>query len=140
MISKIKNKLKIKDEQLKYDFLPSMLEITERPPEKLSTVLFIAVVLCMISILVWSKLTKLDIAVSAPCNVASDKGVFTLTAKKAGVVESVGWNPDEDTYGEGTVLVTLKSESAEPEIAELQYQKEILEIQDRVYTKLYEAV
>ena len=56
---------KNKDKELKYDFMPSLLEIIERPAHKAGTVIILGVFTLMIAAVIWACLSKIDVVVTA---------------------------------------------------------------------------
>ena len=54
-----------KDRELKYDFMPPLLEIIERPAHKAGTVIILGVFSLLITAIIWACLSKIDVVVTA---------------------------------------------------------------------------
>lgn len=54
-----------KDKELKYDFMPSLLEIIERPAHKAGTVIILGIFTLLISAVVWACLSKIDVIITS---------------------------------------------------------------------------
>lgn len=57
--------MKIKEENLKYDFLPLMFEIIDKPENKYSSIIIILILALIITSVIWAAIAKTDIAVTA---------------------------------------------------------------------------
>jgi len=133
---------KSKDKELKYDFMPSLLEIIERPAHKAGTVIILGVFTLMIAAVIWACLSKIDVVVTAGGSVQPSGNVNVVQAYSGGTVKSI--NAAEGEYvKKGDVLIELDTESLDIDTNQLSSQKEILEAQRKIYTKIkiedYEA-
>ena len=77
-----------RDRELKYDFMPSMLEIIERPAHKAGTVIILGVFTLLIAAIVWACLSEVDIVVTS-----------------SGTMQPVGNISSLNTYTSGTVML-----------------------------------
>lgn len=54
-----------RDKELKYDFMPSLLEIIERPAHKAGTVIIFGVFTLLIAAIVWACLSEIDVVITS---------------------------------------------------------------------------
>ena len=87
---------KNKDKELKYDFMPSLLEIIERPAHKAGTVIIVGVFTLLIAFVVWACLSKIDVVVTAGGSVQPSGNVNVVQAYSGGTVKSI--NAAEGEY------------------------------------------
>ena len=126
---------KSKDKELKYDFMPSLLEIIECPAHKAGTVIILGVFTLMIAAVIWACLSKIDVVVTAGGSVQPSGNVNVVQAYSGGTVKSI--NAAEGEYvKKGDVLIELDTESLDIDTNQLNSQKEILEAQRKIYTKI----
>lgn len=126
---------KSKDKELKYDFMPSLLEIIERPAHKAGTVIILGVFTLLIAAVIWACLSKIDVVVTAGGSVQPSGNVNVVQAYSGGTVKSI--NAAEGEYvKKGDVLIELDTESLDIDTNQLNSQKEILEAQRKIYTKI----
>ncbi|MCM1101534.1 MAG: HlyD family secretion protein [Clostridium sp.] len=125
----------IRAKRLKYDFLPAMLEIIERPENRVSDMIVILVLLLITSAVVWAAYAKVDIVVSGSGSIAPEGNVVSVTNVYGGEVEEI-LARDGDRIGKGDVMLTLDIREQEAELEQLQYELDILYVQREVYRKL----
>lgn len=87
---------KSKDKELKYDFMPSLLEIIERPAHKAGTVIILGVFTLLIAAVIWACLSKIDVVVTAGGSVQPSGNVNVVQAYSGGTVKSI--NAAEGEY------------------------------------------
>ncbi len=134
---------KKRDQELKYDFMPAMLEIIEKPAHKAGKVIIWSIFSMLIVAVVWAALAKLDIMVNANATVSPEGNVNVLKAYNAGVVKSI--NVVEGQYvKEGDVLIEFDEQATEINEEQLLLQEKMLEAQKGVCQMLldgkYESV
>lgn len=126
---------KKKDKELKYDFMPSMLEIIERPAHKAGTVIILGIFTLMIAAIVWACLSKVDVVITANGSMQPAGNLNTVNTYSSGIVKTI--NVSEGEYVEaGDVLITLDTEALDIDENQLNSQKEILTAQLELYTKI----
>lgn len=126
---------KKKDKELKYDFMPSLLEIIERPAHKAGTVIIFGVFTLLIAAIVWAYLSKIDVVITSSGSIQPIGNLNVVESYANGSVKSI--NVTEGAYVEkGDVLVELDTESLEIDENQLNSQKKILESQREVYQKI----
>ncbi len=135
----LQKQLKYRDKKLKYDFLPSMIEIIERPANRLGTVILYLVIALFVSALIWANVTKLDIAVTASGATKPENAIVTLNAQSTSTIEEV-FVQDGQQVQEGDIICTLDVQTNETSLEQNQYNLEILGIQKDVYEVLYEKL
>lgn len=124
-----------KDKELKYDFMPSLLEIIERPAHKAGTVIIFGVFTLLIAAIVWACLSKIDVVITSSGSIQPVGNLNVVESYANGSVKSI--NVTEGAYVEkGDVLIELDTESLEIDENQLNSQKEILESQREVYQKI----
>lgn len=126
---------KKKDKELKYDFMPSLLEIIERPAHKAGTVIIFGVFTLLIAAIVWACLSKIDVVITSSGSIQPVGNLNVVESYANGSVKSI--NVTEGAYVEkGDILIELDTESLEIDVNQLNCQKEILESQREVYQKI----
>lgn len=124
-----------KDKELKYDFMPSLLEIIERPAHKAGTVIIFGVFTLLIAAIVWACLSKIDVVITSSGSIQPVGNLNVVESYANGSVKSI--NVTEGAYvKKGDVLIELDTESLEIDENQLNSQKEILESQREVYQKI----
>lgn len=124
-----------KDKELKYDFMPSLLEIIERPAHKAGTVIIFGVFTLLIAAIVWACLSKIDVVITSSGSIQPVGNLNVVESYANGLVKSI--NVTEGAYVEkGDVLIELDTESLEIDENQLNSQKKILESQREVYQKI----
>ena len=123
------------DKELKYDFMPSMLEIIERPSHKAGTVIILGVFTLLIAAIVWACLSKIDIVVTSSGTMQPVGNISTLNTYANGTVKAI--NVEEGAYVKvGDVLIELDTQSIDIDVESLNQQKEVLEVQKDIYTMI----
>lgn len=124
-----------KDKELKYDFMPSLLEIIERPAHKAGTVIIFGVFTLLIAAIVWACLSKIDVVITSSGSIQPIGNLNVVESYANGSVKSI--NVTEGAYvNKGDVLIELDMESLEIDENQLNSQKKILESQREVYQKI----
>lgn len=122
-----------KDKELKYDFMPSLLEIIERPAHKAGTVIILSVFTLLIVAIVWACLSKIDVVVTSSGSIQPVGNISSLNSYTSGTIKSI--NVEEGAYvKKGDILVELDTQSIEIDVESLNSQREILEAQKVIYT------
>lgn len=128
--------LEMKERQLKYDFLPPMLEIIEKPSHKGSGVIIWTALLLVITVFVWAYLGKLDIVVNASGVMLPEEDIISVQSHSSGVVAEICVE-DGDRVKAGDAIFCLQGTSEEEQLEELRYEQEILQVQLEIYEKIY---
>lgn len=123
------------DKELKYDFMPSMLEIIERPAHKAGTVIILGIFSLLIAAVIWACLSKTDIVVTSSGTIQPVGNISSLNSYASGTIKSI--NVEEGAYvKEGDILIELDTQSLDIDADTLNNQKEVLEAQKSVYTMI----
>lgn len=126
---------KKRDKELKYDFMPSLLEIIERPAHKAGTVIIVGVFTLLIAAIIWACFSKLDVVITSSGSMQPIGNLNVVQSYSGGTVKSI--NVAEGEYVEkGEILIELDTETLEIDVNQLNSQKEILEAQQEIYTQL----
>lgn len=135
----LKKQFKIHDRKLKYDFLPSMIEIIERPANKLADFILFLVVALIATTIIWAAFWKIDIAVTATGSAMPEGGVITLDSAYGGRISEI-YVEDGSFVKAGDVILSLDSTEKQLELSESKYNLEILKVQREMYGKIYEEL
>ena len=123
------------DRELKYDFMPSMLEIIERPAHKAGTVIILCVFSLLIAAVIWACLSKTDIVVTSSGTIQPVGNISSLNSYASGTIKSI--NIEEGAYVKaGDVLIELDTQSLDIDADTLTNQKEVLEAQKEIYAMI----
>ena len=133
----LKKRLNIREKRLRYDFLPSMLEIIERPANKAAGFIIWMIVLTFASVLVWAYFYKLDIVVTANGVMVPENNLVLVQSENGGRVSEV-YVEDTQTVKKGDPVFVINQTSNEMDIDKLKYDLEVLKVQQEIYGKLYE--
>jgi len=124
-----------RDSELRYDFMPSMLEIIERPAHKAGMVIILGVFSLLIAAVIWACLSETDIVVTSSGTIQPVGNISSLNAYANGTVKSI--NAEEGAYVEaGDVLVELDTQSLTIDVDTLTRQKNVLEEQKKIYSRI----
>lgn len=126
---------KKRDKELKYDFMPSLLEIIERPAHKAGTVIIVGVFTLLIAVIVWACFSKIDVVITASGSIQPEGNLNVVKTYASGTVKSI-----ETAEGEfvikGDILIKLDTEAIEIDGNQLNSQKKILEAQREICLKI----
>ena len=123
------------DKELKYDFMPSMLEIIERPAHIAGTVIILGIFSLLVAAVIWACLSKTDIVVTSSGTIQPVGNISSLNSYASGTIKSI--NIEEGAYVEaGDVLIELDTQSLDIDADTLNNQKKVLEVQKEIYSKI----
>lgn len=124
-----------RDKELKYDFMPSLLEIIERPAHKAGTVIIIGIFTLLIGAIVWACFSEIDVVITASGSVQPVGNLNVVKTYSSGTVKSINVS-EGDFVEQGDVLIELNSDALEIDVDQLNNQRKILEAQQVIYTKI----
>ncbi|MBO5082005.1 MAG: HlyD family efflux transporter periplasmic adaptor subunit [Lachnospiraceae bacterium] len=127
---------KIKEKNLKYDFLPSMLEIIEKPENKMSEFIILLITTLLIVTVIWAALFKIDITVTAYGSLNAEGNIIPINNAYAGSVSEICVK-DGDYVEKGDILLRVDSSDEQLAVEQFQEDIEILEIQKEMYERIY---
>lgn len=106
--SYLEKRLKINERNLKYDFMPSMLEITEKPANRWSNVIMFSVIALIVSTICWAKFTYTDIAVTSRGSVMPEGGLSEVKSMYSGNAADIKVK-EGDFVSSGTEVLSVSS-------------------------------
>jgi len=131
------------EENLKYDFMPSLLEIIEKPANIASKVITKSIIALVVIAIIWSSLAKIDIVVVGNGSIIPRDNIKIMKSMVNSTVNNI--NVEKGDYvNEGDLLIELDSTTIEAEMKQLQntmeksiIEKEILEkYKEDIYTEI----
>ncbi len=129
------NHSKKHDKEIKYDFMPSLLEIIERPAHKAGTIIILSVFSLLIVAIIWACLSKIDVVVISSGTIQPVGNISSLNSFTSGTIKSI--NFEEGSYVKaGDVLIELDTQSLDIDVDTLKNQKEVLEAQKNIYSMI----
>lgn len=129
---------KKRDKELKYDFMPSLLEIIERPAHKAGTVIIIGIFTLLIFAVIWACCSKIDVVVTSTGSIQPVGNINIVKSYSSGTVKSI--NAVEGQYvNQGDVLIELDTEALDIDVNQLNTQKMILNAQHEIYTMIKDS-
>ena len=129
--------IKNQKSRLRYDFLPPMQEIIERPSNKLGTFIIWLILVIMITALVWAYNFKLDIVVSANGHIVPENRLAIIKAETTGNIQEI-YVGESDAVVVGDPILSIDQSEIQLQLDKLLHDKDILEVQNDMYTKLSE--
>ena len=129
---------KKRDEELKYDFMPSLLEIIERPAHRAGTVIIVGILTLLIGAIIWASVSEIDVVVTASGSMQPVGNINVIKSYASGTVRSINISEGE-FVNQGDILIELNTEALEIDVNQLQHQKEILEAQQEIYKKIIDG-
>lgn len=124
-----------RDKELKYDFMPSLLEIIERPAHKAGTIIIVGIFTLMIGVVIWACVSEIDVVITATGSVQPIGNLNVVKAYSGGTVKSINIS-DGEFVNKGDILIELDTEALEIDVNQLQNQQKILEAQREIYKKI----
>ena len=129
---------KKRDKELKYDFMPSLLEIIERPAHKAGTVIIVGIFTLLIAAVIWACCSKIDVVVTSTGSIQPVGNINVVKSYSSGTVKSI--NAVEGQYvNQGDVLIELDTEAMDIDVDQLNTQKIILEAQHEIYIMIKDS-
>lgn len=129
---------KKRDKELKYDFMPSLLEIIERPAHKAGTIIIIGIFTLLIGAIVWACVSEIDVVITASGSVQPVGNLNVVKTYSGGTVKSINVS-EGDFVEQGDVLIELDTEVLEIDVNQLEKQRKILESQRDIYKKIIDG-
>ena len=129
---------KRRDKELKYDFMPSLLEIIERPAHKAGTVIIVGIFTLLIAVIIWACVSEIDVVITSSGSVQPIGNLNVVKTYSGGTVKSINVT-EGDFVEQGDVLIELDTESLEIDVNQLQNLRKILETQRDIYMKIIDG-
>jgi len=128
--------MKVKKENIKYDFLPSMIEIIEKPANKLCNIILYLIISVIAITIIWAAFFKLDIVVVASGVVMPNNGIVTVQSTYGGKVNEIC--AAEGAYVKpGDAIVKLECNTSWHTYEKCKYTVDVLTIRRDVYNIVY---
>lgn len=103
---RLNNYKKQRQDRLDYEFMPSTIEVLERPPAPFSRVMLIFIVLLSVFVIVWATFARMDIVVSATGVVVPKGRVKVIQPLEPGIVTAIHVR-DGQLVKRGEALITM---------------------------------
>lgn len=127
--------MKIKEDNLKYDFLPSMLEIIEKPENKVSNIIIWLVLALIVSAVAWAAFAKTDIAITAQGSIMPKGNLISVSSSYGGEIKEIAVEEGQNVK-KGDLLFSLDTSAEEESKAFLEYELNLLYIQQETYSAI----
>lgn len=137
-MEKIKKMMSRRDKKLRYDFLPPMLEIIERPANPAGVFLIIMVAVILASTIIWAACARLDVVVSSSGHVMTSTDMSSVICEYGGNIENI-YVTDGQYVNKGDIILSIEDRELSKEIADLEYDLRLLTIQKEVYEKIHDG-
>ena len=124
-----------KDKELKYDFMPSLLEIIERPAHKAGTIIILGVFTLLIAAIIWACLSKIDVVVTSSGSVQPIGNINVVQSYAGGFVKAINVKEGDYVHA-GDLLIELNTETLNIDQEQLETQKNVLNVQQEIYQKI----
>lgn len=123
------------DRELKYDFMPSLLEIIERPMHKAGTIIILSSFSLLIAAIVWACLSEIDVVITSNGSIQPSGSVNVVEAYASGTVKEI-YVAEGQHVNQGDILIELDTQSIDIDVNQLNYQKQTLEAEQSIYEQL----
>lgn len=97
-----------KDEDLKYEFLPSALEIIEKPASPLGKAIILIISVFMLAVLIWSSVAQIDVTIVSSGSIVPVDGVKVVDSNVNGEIVSIN-KSEGDVVKEGEEILVLEN-------------------------------
>lgn len=130
----IKKHNKRKKENLKYDFMPELLEIIERPAHIGGKVIIWTGFIFLIAIVMWAALSKVDVVVVANGTIFPEGNIYNVQTVETGIITKI--NVSNGQYvKKGEVLAIQQISGAEADMISINTEISRLEGENALYNK-----
>lgn len=125
---------KKRDRYLKYDFMPALLEIIERPSHIAAKIIILSITMLVVTAFLWAYYAKIDVVVNGQGMVVAKEDDSTIISLCNGEISSI-YVQDGSLVKKGDILIELDTEeidiyrkNIESQMQKLEVKKEILSI------------
>ncbi len=129
---------KKRNRKLKYDFMPDLLELIEKPCNAGGKVIIWTTVLLLCAAVIWAAAAKVDVVVTARCGMKPAAGVVNVQTQADGVIGEVCVQNGQHVNA-GDVLVREKTEVLELDMQALERQIQFLDTELELYQKIVDG-
>lgn len=130
----LKNSKK-RDTKLKYDFMPSMLEIIEKPAHIGGTIIILSIFLLLIFTIIWACLSRVDVVVKATGTVIPNGNKIAIQAPTSGIIKNV-YVTEGQYIEKGQTIMEIDISQIAIEENEKKLRKEIITQQLKLYNDI----
>ena len=123
------------DRELKYDFMPSLLEIIERPMHKAGTIIILSGFSLLIAAVVWACFSEIDVVITSNGSIQPSGSVNVVEAYVSGTVKEI-YVAEGQHVNQGDILIELDTQSIDIDVNQLNYQKQTLEAEQSIYEQI----
>ena len=109
---------KRRNAKLKYDFMPSLLEIIERPSHRAGTLIIVTIALLLVAAVVWACFAELDVVVTGTGSIMPEGKLVEVQPLLGGKVAQINVGVG-DYVQAGDVLIELDNPTAELDLEQL---------------------
>ncbi len=127
------------EKNLKYDFMPALLEIIERPSHIAGRVIVIAIATLLVFAIIWASIAKIDVVINGSGYVTTALEESSVSAQTGGIIKTVN-AASGDYVAKGDVLIQLDTSETEISIKQLEETLALLEVQKKVAEMYVEDV
>ena len=132
----LQKRMYARNKQLRYDFLPPMLEIIERPANRAAGFIIGLITLSFVSVLVWAYFFKLDVVVTARGVMLPENNLIPMQSEYGGIVSELFVSETENVEKDAPIL-SLDQTGNEMKVEDLQYELRLLQVQKATYDEIY---
>ena len=129
----------MKEERLRYDFMPSLLEIIERPSHIAGSVIVLTIFTLVIVTGIWASVSRIDIVVRGTGTVQPSKESSKLYSQSTGFIDLVHVK-EGDRVVKGQTILSLDQTVISTQVQQIQQEVSQLETQISVYQQLISDV
>lgn len=126
---------KSRDNRLKYDFMPSMLEIIEKPANKVGTIIIYTIFTLVAVAILWACLSRVDVVVTASGTIMPQGKLSIVQTASGGTISSINVR-EGDYVNAGAVLIEMNTDSLSIDIDKLYVERQILKDEIDIYSKV----
>lgn len=121
--------------ELKYDFMPDILEIIERPAHKAGKIIIFTIFILFITAILWSVIAETDIVVTAQGNVTPEGDVVAVQSYLSGTVKNISVSEGQH-INKGDLLLELNSNDSQTDISYIKSEISITKDEIDLYEKI----
>ncbi len=121
--------------ELKYDFMPDILEIIERPAHKAGKIIIFTIFILFITAILWSVIAKTDIVVTAQGNITPEGDVVAVQSYLSGTVKNISVSEGQH-INKGDLLLELNSNDSQTDISYIKSEISITKDEIDLYEKI----
>ena len=122
---------KKRDRYLKYDFMPALLEVIERPSHIAGKIIIFSITMLVITAFLWAYFARIDVVVNGQGMVVVKEDDSTIVSLCNGEIRSI-YVQDGSMVKKGDVLIELDTEGIDIYRKNIEYQMQKLEVRREI--------